>query len=259
MGCTALEIHDGIARLSFSRPEVLNALNVELLTEAVACLTELRQRDDVGAVVITGEGRGFSAGADLSLAGQQLGTDASVAQQVGYYMDNYAHPLVEAIFTFPAPVVAAVNGPAVGGGAGIALAADIVIAARSAYFMIVQPARLGLVPDLGATWLLQRLVGRARALGVSLLGERINAEQAERWGMIWKCVDDETLLPQAMAVASRLTQIPRLTLQATRELTDTATRLELFEQMKRERDRQLELCSSAFFGDAVAAFVGKHR
>jgi 2-(1,2-epoxy-1,2-dihydrophenyl)acetyl-CoA isomerase len=259
MGCTALEVQDGIARLSLSRPKVLNALNVELLTEAVACLTELRQRDDVGAVVITGEGRGFSAGADLSLAGQQLGTDASIAQQVFYYMDNYAHPLIEAILTFPRPVVTAVNGPAVGGGAGIALAADIVLAARSAYFMIVQPARLGLVPDLGATWLLQRLVGRARALGVSLLGERISADQAEQWGMIWKCVDDETLLSQATAVASRLAQIPRLTLQATRELTDAATRLEPLEQLKRERDRQLELCGSAFFGAAVTAFVGKHR
>jgi 2-(1,2-epoxy-1,2-dihydrophenyl)acetyl-CoA isomerase len=259
MACTALEIHDGIARLSFSRPEVLNALNVELLTEAVARLTELRRRDDVGAVVITGQGRGFSAGADLSLAGQQLGTDASVAQQVGYYMDNYAHPLIEAILTFPRPVVAAVNGPAVGGGAGIALAADIVLAARSAYFMIVQPARLGLVPDLGATWLLQRLVGRARALAASLLGERISAEQAEQWGMIWKCIDDEALLPQAMAVASQLAYIPALTVQATRELIDAATRLEPLEQMKRERDRQLELCGSAFFGDAVAAFIGKHQ
>lgn len=254
MACTRVEIEGNIARLIFSRPAVLNALNVALLREAAAHLDALRQRDDIHALVITGEGRGFCAGADLSEAAGKREEGGAVDQQIAHYMDVYGNPLVEAILGFPAPVVCAVNGPAVGGGAGIALAADIVVAARSAYFLIVQPARLGLVPDLGATWLLQRLLGRARALGIALLGEKVSAEQAQQWGMIWRCVADDALLPNAMTLAAQLAQSAPGVVQATRELNDSSTRAGLVEQMKQERERQVVLCRSAAFRDGVARF-----
>lgn len=257
MACTRVQIDGGIARLTFSRPEVLNALNVELLAEAAAHLRDLRRREDIRALVITGAGRGFSAGADLSAAAHWQEGHGPLDQQIARYMDEYGNPLVEALLGFPTPVVAAVNGPAVGGGAAIALAADVVVAARSAYFLIVQPARLGLVPDLGATWLLQRLVGRARALAIALLAEKVSAEQAQTWGMIWRCVADDALLPEAMAMAAQLAQMAPAVVQATRELNDAATRTELVQQMKQERERQVVLSRSHAFRDGVAGFLAK--
>lgn len=254
MACTRLEIDGGVARLTFARPEVLNALNVALLREAAAHLDAVRRRDDVRALVITGAGRGFSAGADLSAVADWREEQGAIEQQVAHYMDAYGHPLIEAILDFPAPVVCAVNGPAVGGGAAIALAGDIVVAAQSAYFLIVQPARLGLVPDLGATWFLQRLVGRARALGIALLGEKVSAEQAQQWGMIWRCVADDALLAVAMALAAQLAQTAPGVVRATRELNDAATRAELVQQMKEERERQVVLSQSPVFRAGVAGF-----
>jgi len=247
--------HDGITTITLDRPETLNALTRELGERALGALRDAAA-SGAKAVVLTGSGRAFSAGADLvgfsDLAAQ--GGEA-LAQGVGRDMQEALNPLTEAIADSPIPVISAVNGPCVGGGVGIALAADVVLAARSAYFLIPQVAQLGIVPDLGATWELPRRIGRARALGASLLGERIAAERAEAWGLVWKCVDDAALMDEATAMARQLARLPSAAVRATRTLIDAAPRTTLPAQLEQERLWQVEFLGSDFFRAAVARFV----
>ncbi|WP_171015976.1 enoyl-CoA hydratase-related protein [Ramlibacter sp. 2FC] len=247
--------HDGITTIAFDRPETLNALTRELGEQALCALRDAAA-SGAKAVVLTGTGRAFSAGADLvgfSAVGAQGGE--ALAQSVGRDMREAMNPLSEAIADSPIPVISAVNGPCVGGGVGIALAADVAIAARSAYFLLPQVTQLGIVPDLGATWALPRKLGRARALGASLLGERIDAERAEAWGLIWKCVDDAALMDEAMAIARQLARSPSAAVRATRALIDAAPSATLHTQLEQERLCQVEFVGSAFFREAVARFV----
>src|SRR4051812_14638332 len=173
-----------VATLTLARPETLNALGAQTLAELREAVAEA-VRIGARCLLLTGEGRGFSSGADLA-SGGGLPEDAGEALEKGF------NPLIEALFALPIPVVAAVNGPAAGAGCSLALAADIVIAARSAYFLQAF-VNVGLVPDAGATWLLPRLAGRARAMEMMMLGERVSAEQAQAWGMIARIVEDEFL------------------------------------------------------------------
>lgn len=197
------------------------------------------------ALVLTGSGAGFCAGADL--AQQPSGDRRTRADAGADRMRDWINPIVTDLQALPFPVVAAVNGGAAGAGASLALACDVVLAARSAFFLFPFMPRLGIVPDMGATWFLPRLLGPVRAMGASLIGERIPAEQAERWGLIWQCVDDASLKDRAFALANRLAQAPAHAALELRRAFARAGEQGLPAQLDYETDRQRELLASAEF------------
>jgi 2-(1,2-epoxy-1,2-dihydrophenyl)acetyl-CoA isomerase len=238
-----------VATITLARPERLNALSAQTVDELRSAV-EQAGRSGARCLMITGEGRGFSSGADL--AGGGLPDDAGAA------LEQHFNPLIEALFALPIPVVAAVNGPAAGAGCSLALSADIVIAARSAYFLQAF-INIGLIPDAGATWLLPRLAGRARAIEMMMLGERISAEQARDWGLISRVVDDEYFTSEAIALATRLAQGPTVALGLIRRLAREAEQLPLSEALAAERIAQRQAGRSEDFVQAVAAFLEKRQ
>jgi 2-(1,2-epoxy-1,2-dihydrophenyl)acetyl-CoA isomerase len=239
-----------VATITLNRPDSLNALNGGMVDELRRAVESL-PGSDARCLLITGEGRGFSSGADLA-SGGGLPDDAGAA------LEKHFNPLIEALFALDLPVVAAVNGPAAGAGCSLALAADIVIAARSAYFLQAF-VNVGLVPDAGATWLLPQLAGRARALEMMMLGERIPAETALEWGMIARVVDDGDLVEEAVALASNLAQGPTVALGLIRKLARASAQLPLSEALAAERIAQREAGRTEDFRAAVIAFLQKRR
>ncbi|MEU6559835.1 enoyl-CoA hydratase/isomerase family protein [Nocardia nova] len=214
----ATEIVDGIATITIDRPDRLNALTWETMDRLHEAVVRAADADDVTALVLTGAGRAFSSGFDL------IAVDTTVddlGATIEHQMRANLNPLCQAILNAPVPIVAAVNGPCAGGGLGIALLADVTIAAKSAYFLVPQVKSLAIAPDAGATWVLARHVGRARALGMSLTGARISAERAERWGLIWECVEDAELASVARELAANISSTPAASV-ATRALIDAA-------------------------------------
>jgi 2-(1,2-epoxy-1,2-dihydrophenyl)acetyl-CoA isomerase len=251
------EVEDGVALLRLNRPKVLNSLNAQLMDEMRSALAAVSEDDGARALVLTGNGRGFCAGADL--AAGEMTPGVSVGEAVAQSMDDRFNPLIRDLFHLNKPVVAAVNGTTAGGGVGVALAADIVIAARSASFKLVFVPRLGIVPDCGASFFLQRLIGRARALGVSMLGDSLPAERAAEWGLIWSCVDDGELMQQAMDIAARLAAGPTLAFPRLRSVLAAAEHNTLDQQLDLERDAQRILCDSEDFLEGTMAFLQKRK
>jgi 2-(1,2-epoxy-1,2-dihydrophenyl)acetyl-CoA isomerase len=242
----------GIARLTLNRPDKLNSFNGVMHTEVQHALA---QTSGSGArvLVLTGAGRGFCAGQDL---GDRAVAPGAQGIDLGESIEKYYKPLVLTLASLPMPVIAAVNGVAAGAGANIALACDIVIAARSAAF-VQAFSKLGLVPDSGGTWILPRLVGSARALGLTLLGNKLSAEQAAAWGMIWQCVDDAELEPTVQALARQFAVAPTRGLAATKAAIRGSWQRSLAEQLDVERDAQRDLGRSADYAEGVAAFSSK--
>jgi 2-(1,2-epoxy-1,2-dihydrophenyl)acetyl-CoA isomerase len=199
-------------------------------------------------MVITGAGRGFCAGQDLNDA--DLGTD------VGGVVERIYKPLALRIRSMPVPVIAMVNGVAAGAGANFALGCDLVMAARSASF-IQAFSKIALIPDCGGTWLLPRLVGRAKALGLAMTGEKLSAEEAERIGLIWRCIDDAALTEQTMALAQRLAAMPVKALAATRRVLDEAMMISYADALSLEARAQAELGAAGDFREGVTAFLEK--
>ena len=247
-----LDTADGVARLTFNRPERLNSFNMEMHAEVRAALDVVRS-SGARVLVITGAGRGFCAGQDLN---DRAVAPGGTAPDLADSIERNYKPLVLGLRALPLPVIAAVNGVAAGAGANIALACDLVIAARSASF-VQAFSRLGLIPDSGGTWLLPRLVGTARALGLTLLGEKLPAEQAAAWGMIWQCVDDPELESTVQTLADQLAIAPTRGLAWTKKAIGQSWRHTLAEQLDLERDAQRELGRSADYAEGVAAFIGK--
>ena len=239
-----------IATITLNRPDSLNALNAALIEEMRAALGSL---DGSGArcLLMTGEGRAFSSGADL-VAGGGLPDD------VGAALESHLNPLIEDVFALPMPVIAAVRGPCAGAGCSLALAADIVIAARSAYFLQAF-INIGLVPDAGATWLLPRLAGRARAMEMMMLGERIPAERAAEWGMISRMVEEEELESEAVALAARLAQGPTVAYSLLRKLARDAEQAPLGDALAAERRAQTIAGRTEDFKAGVMAFIQKRQ
>jgi len=241
-----------VGAITLNRPDSLNSLSPQMLGELREAVTRL-PNEGARCLLIKGEGRGFSSGADL--AG---GSGGGLPADAGLALEQHFNPLMEAIAAAPVPVVAAVNGPAAGAGASLALMADIVIAARSAYFLQAF-VNIGLVPDAGATWLLPRLVGRARAMEMMMLGERIPAEKAAAWGMISRVVDDEFLAEEAVALATNLARGPTKALGLIRRLARDAEQLSLTEALAAERIAQREAGQTDDFKAAVFAFLQKRQ
>ena len=256
MSVVLYAVEDGIATLTLNLPDKLNPIAKDLQLALRDTLARVADDRNVRAMVLTGAGKAFCAGADLSAmrapeAGKTLGDETAD------WMQRLSNPLISAMRSLPVPVVCAVNGPAAGAGVGIALAGDVVLAARSAYFYLSFLPRLGLVPDLGCTWFIPRRVGPARAMGMALLDERVSAEKAAQWGLIWDCVDDAQLLAEARKTAQRLARLPAHAVQEARQAFAASERHTLDEQLHYESERQREMIMKPSFGEGVAAFLQK--
>jgi 2-(1,2-epoxy-1,2-dihydrophenyl)acetyl-CoA isomerase len=248
------ELSEGVARLTLNRPARLNALTVDMLADLHEKVRHITDRNSGARVlVVTGAGRGFCAGQDLN---SRLAPAGGAPTDLGESIDLYYGPLVRALRAVPMPVIAAVNGVAAGAGANIALACDLVVAARSASF-VQSFVKVGLIPDSGGTWTLPRLVGPARAMGLALLGDKLPADQAEQWGLIWRCVDDADFAPSVNALARQLAAGPTRGLARTKQALNESLGRTLDQQLQIERDYQRELGFSSDYAEGVAAFLAK--
>ncbi|MEZ6022833.1 MAG: 2-(1,2-epoxy-1,2-dihydrophenyl)acetyl-CoA isomerase PaaG [Hyphomonadaceae bacterium] len=243
---------DGVARLTLNRPDRLNSFTVQMHDEASRALESIG-KSDARVLVLTGAGRGFCAGQDLSDRAVAPGGDGV---DLGESLEKRYNPLIRRLTTLEMPVICAVNGVAAGAGANIALACDIVVAAKSAKF-IQSFANIGLVPDSGGTWTLPRLAGQARAMGLALTGEPLTAERAEAWGVIWKCVDDDKLTAEVDALAAKFAAAPTKGLATTKQLIREGATRTLPEQLDVERDAQRMLGRTHDYKEGVAAFMEK--
>ena len=240
--------------LTLNRPAALNSFTSAMHAELLSALDAVAADAALRAVVVTGAGRGFCAGQDLNDPGMAAAEGG--APDVGAVIERHYRPLALRVRSMPVPVIAAVNGVAAGAGANFALGCDIVLAARGASF-IQAFSRIGLVPDCGGTWLLPRLVGRARALALAMSGDKLAADEAERIGLIWRVVDDAVLIDEAIALAERLAAMPVRALAETRRALDDASTLDYGDALALEARVQRELGRANDFAEGVAAFFAK--
>ncbi|HET9644774.1 MAG TPA: 2-(1,2-epoxy-1,2-dihydrophenyl)acetyl-CoA isomerase PaaG [Burkholderiaceae bacterium] len=252
-----IDQHGAVRTLTLNRPQALNSFTTTMHEELRAALEQAAADESVRCLVITGAGRAFCAGQDLA--------DPAVApdpephappKDIGALIESCYRPLALRVRSMRVPVIAAVNGVAAGAGANLALGCDIVVAARSASF-IQAFSKIGLVPDCGGTWLLPRLVGRARALGLAMMGEKLSAEEAQRIGLIWLCVDDAALFDTVSTMAAKLASMPTRALAQTRMAMDAAVGLDYDEALQREGQLQSKLGRSHDYLEGVAAFLQK--
>ena len=239
------------ARITLNRPDRLNSFTAHMheeLSDALANLGEAR------VVVLTGAGRGFCAGQDLNDRAVSPGETVDLGDTV----TKSWNPLIRTLTSLPQPVIARVNGVAAGAGANIALACDIVVAAKSAKF-IQSFSAIGLIPDSGGTWALPRLVGQARALGLALTGEPLVADEAAEWGLIWKAVEDEALDAEVDAIANKLTSLPPLGLAAIKEMIRSSWQYSLDEELERQAGAMRRLGFTEDYREGVAAFLEKRQ
>ncbi|MBX3678179.1 MAG: 2-(1,2-epoxy-1,2-dihydrophenyl)acetyl-CoA isomerase PaaG [Rhodocyclaceae bacterium] len=252
MSAILYQFSDGVARITLNRPDKLNSLNEAMHGELRQAIGRV-QTDGARSLILTGAGRAFCTGQDLS---ERVTPPGAPPPDLGLSVETHYKPLVLALRALPLPVIAAVNGAAAGAGANLALACDIVLAAQSAFF-IQAFSRLGLAPDCGGSYFLPRLAGTARALGLALTAEKLPAEQAAAWGMIWQCLDDDKLMPEAEALAVRFAQGPPLAYAAIKRALYASPHNTLEQQLDMERDTQGQLGRSEDYREGVAAFMEK--
>jgi 2-(1,2-epoxy-1,2-dihydrophenyl)acetyl-CoA isomerase len=244
------KLDDNVARITLNRPDRLNSFTAQMHQELRSALSEAAE---ARVVVLTGAGRGFCAGQDLnerSVASDDHPIDLGLTVETGW------NPLITTLTSMPKPIIAQVNGVAAGAGANIALACDMVVAARSAKF-IQSFSAIGLIPDSGGSWILPRLVGHARAMGLALTGEPLPADKAEEWGLIWKCVDDDQLANEVDSLAAKLASLPPLGLAAIKAIIRSTWTRTLDEELKLQRDEMRRLGYSEDYREGVAAFLEK--
>jgi 2-(1,2-epoxy-1,2-dihydrophenyl)acetyl-CoA isomerase len=246
-----VETRAGYRQIILSRPDRLNALTAAVGEALLAALGEAERDPACRAVLLTGAGRGFCAGQDLT----EVTPTPAGPPDLGPLLDGY-NAVIRKLRTLPMPVVCAVNGVAAGAGANLALACDIVLAARSATF-IQAFARIGLIPDVGGTWMLPRLVGAARARGLALLAEPLPAERAAEWGLIWRAVDDDKLMPEAQALAAQLAAQATTGIALAKRALDAAENNTLDAQLDLERDLQNQAAQTPDYAEGVQAFLEK--
>lgn len=246
-----------VATISLNQGDRMNPLDDDVIHGLVAAVEQVRNDKGVRAVILTGRGRGFSVGADLAHYRRlidQPDPDKSLGQYVGDLMAQM-NPVVQSLKELPVPVLCAINGVAAGGGVGLALAGDLVIAAKSAYFYLPFFPSLGAVPDMGATWTLPRAIGLARSVGLALTGEKLPAQTALEWGLIWACVEDEHLEDESRRLALQLASMPAHAILEARAIFAAAHKNSLPEQLALERTRQMELLDGESFTEGVRAFA----
>lgn len=246
-----LTLQDNVATITLNRPEKLNSFTRQMHAELRDAL-DTAQAQGARAVVLTGAGRGFCAGQDLA----DLDFTPGESTDLGALIDENFNPLVRKLRAMPMPVIAAVNGIAAGAGANLALACDIVLAGASVNF-VQAFVKIGLVPDTGGTWFLPQRIGMARAMGLAMLGDKLSAEQAEQWGLIWRCVDDDALLPEAQKLATQLATQPTKALATIKEALYASATNTLDQQLDLERDGQRSLGASYDYAEGVNAFLQK--
>ena len=244
-----LDVAEGIARITLNRPDRLNSFTRAMHAELAQALDAAT---DARVIVLTGAGRGFCAGQDLNDRAVAPGE----AVDLGATVEASWNPLIRTLTSLPQPVIARVNGVAAGAGVSIALACDLVVAARSAKF-IQSFSAIGLIPDSGGSWVVPRLVGQARALGLALTGEPLSAETAAEWGLIWKCVDDDALDSEVDALAHKLASLPPLALAAIKAIIRTTGTRTLDQELDLQRDEMRRLGFTADYREGVAAFLEK--
>lgn len=249
------ELNEGVAVLTLNRPSTLNSFNTQMHDEVRVAIKDARSNQQVRVLVITGAGRGFCAGQDLTDRAVKV-TDE--APDLGESVEKNYNPLVRNIMTMEKPVLCAVNGVAAGAGASIALACDIVLAARSAKF-VQAFCKIGLVPDSGGTFNLPRALGLPRAKGLALLGDKLSAEQAEKWGMIWQCVDDDNLMDETLTLAKHLATQPTKGLAKIKKLLNESFANPLHQQLELEKETMRELGHSEDYREGVSAFMAKRQ
>ena len=247
-----LDIASGVATITLNRPDKLNSFTGEMHADLKQAMQIIQAERSVRVLMITGAGRGFCAGQDLS---ERMMGDSETAD-VGSSLEKHYNPLLKQLRALPYPVICAVNGVAAGAGCNLVLACDIVIAARSASFIQIF-SRIGLIPDAGGTYTLPRLVGTARAMAAAMLAEKVSAEQAEQWGMIWKCVDDAQLMMEANALARQLAGQATRALGLTKRAIYASATNTFDQQLDLERDLQREAAKSEDFREGVTAFKEK--
>jgi 2-(1,2-epoxy-1,2-dihydrophenyl)acetyl-CoA isomerase len=249
------EVGEGFASITLNRPEKLNAFTAELHGELREAIARAAEDAKIRALLLTGAGRGFCAGQDLS---ERATAPGETPRDLGQTIDTLYNPLIRSLRAIPKPVVCAVNGVAAGAGANLALACDIVLAARSASF-IQAFCRIGLVPDSGGTYILPRLVGHARAMGLALLGEPLSAERAAEIGLIWKCVDDDKLAGEARKLAGHLAVQPTAGLALIKQAINASSVNGLDRQLDLERDLQRVAGRTQDYREGVSAFLQKRK
>jgi 2-(1,2-epoxy-1,2-dihydrophenyl)acetyl-CoA isomerase len=247
------ETDRGVATIRLNRPECLNSFNAQMLEEFSDVLAAVHGDGSQRCLLLTGTGRGFCAGQDLN---ERVRDGEVMLPDLSGSLDKKYNPVVRSIVSLPIPVVCAVNGVAAGAGANIALACDIVVAARSASF-IQAFCKIGLIPDAGGTWQLPRLVGRARALGMTMLGDKISAEQAEQWGLIWRVINDEIFMDEAVSIAGALAARPTRALGFLKQAINASAMNTLDQQLDLERDLQGQACRGEDYAEGVRAFIEK--
>jgi 2-(1,2-epoxy-1,2-dihydrophenyl)acetyl-CoA isomerase len=240
-----------VARITLNRPDRLNSFTVQMHEELRDALSRL---GGARVLVLTGSGRGFCAGQDLN----DRTVSPGKAVDLGETVAQCWNPLIRTLTSLPQPIIARVNGVAAGAGANIALACDIVVAAKSAKF-IQSFSAIGLIPDSGGTWALPRLVGQARALGLALTGDPLGAEKAADWGLIWKAVEDEALDEEVDAIALKLASLPPLGLAAIKDMIRTSWQYSLDEELERQAGAMRRLGFSEDYREGVAAFLEKRK
>jgi len=250
-----LKVETGVAKLTFNRPESLNSFNLEMHSEVKGALKSVENDKSIRCLLITGNGRGFCAGQDLN--DRAISPDQNTID-LGESIEKRYNPLIRKLISFEIPTVCAVNGVAAGAGANLALACDIVLAAQSASF-IEAFCKIGLIPDSGGTWILPRIVGHARAMALSMLGNKISAEQAEQWGMIWRCVDDDQLQAEAIKLAKYLASQPTKGLSYIKRAIHASSSNTLNDQLDLERDLQRLAGRTEDYREGVSAFLNKRQ
>ena len=252
-------IDQEICLIKLNRPDTLNSLNKTLVDGIYNSIDECEKNDSIRSIIITGNGRGFCAGADLANGGWPTEDGWSAGKATANAMEIGFNPLVRKIVNSKKPIINAINGIAAGGGVGLALCGDIVIASERAKFKLVFGPQLGIIPDVGASWLVPNLIGRAKANGLALLGDDLDAKQAYEWGLIWQVVKNEDLLSEATKIAKRIADSAITGLKAVVKAHDKALVSTLDEQLNYERDTQEIFCNKEEFKEGVRAFLEKRK
>jgi len=250
-----VEKANGVANLTLNRPDRLNSFNVQMHEELQSALDDIATDGETRCMMITGAGRGFCAGQDLN---DRAVTADGQAPDLGMSVEKFYNPLIRRITNLKMPVICALNGVAAGAGASLVMACDIVIAARSASF-ILSFAKVGLVPDSGSSWHFTRALGLPRAKALAMLGNKLKVEQAEQWGLIYQVVDDENLMQEAQELSNHLATQPTEALANIKELVHTSFDYSLNEQLERERKAMQHLGRSHDYKEGVAAFIEKRE